>query len=72
MALALSAGLRCRVVAVVEDGMSCRAAAARFGIAPSTAIKWLQQWRRMGSVEPQARDGDKRSHRSFTSGSILR
>jgi transposase len=63
MALALSADLRCRVVAAVEDGMSCRAAAARFEIAPSTAIKWLQRWRRTGSVQPQSRGGDKRSHR---------
>ena len=63
MALALSDDLRRRVVAAVEDGMSCRAVAVRFGIAPSTAIKWLQQWRRTGSVQSQPRGGDKRSHR---------
>ncbi|MEZ5888763.1 MAG: IS630 family transposase [Paracoccaceae bacterium] len=63
MALALSDDLRCRVVAAVEGGMSCRAAAARFGVAPSTAIKWLQQWRGTGSVQPRPRGGDKRSHR---------
>jgi transposase len=63
MALALSADLRRRVVAAVDDGMSCRAAAARFGIAPSTAIKWRQQWRRTGTIEPQRRGGDERSHR---------
>ena len=34
MALALSADWRRRVVAAVEDGMSCRATAARFGVAP--------------------------------------
>ena len=66
MALALSFDLRCRVVAAVEAGMSCRAAAARFGVAPSTAIKWLQQWRLTGSVRPQPRGGDKRSHRLET------
>ena len=32
MALALANDRRRRVVAAVEDGMSCRAAAARFGI----------------------------------------
>lgn len=63
MALALSADRRCRVVASVENGISARAAAVRFGIAPSTAIKWLQQWRRTGSVQPRPRGGDKRSHR---------
>ncbi len=63
MALARSGDLRRRVVAAVEDGISCRCAAARFGVAPSTAIKWLQQWRRTGSVQPRQRGGDKRSHR---------
>ncbi len=63
MALALSDDLRRRVVAAVEEGVSCRAAAARFEIAPSTAIKWLQRWRRTGSVQPRSRGGDKRSHR---------
>jgi transposase len=63
-----SADLRRRVVATVEDGVSCRAAAARFGIAPSTPIKWLRRRRRTGSIQPQApfpcRVGDdRRSHR---------
>ncbi len=62
MALALSFYLRRRVVAAVVEGMSCRAASARFGVAASTAIKWLQQWRRTGGIEPQPRGGDKRSH----------
>jgi transposase len=67
MALALSFDLRRRVVAAVEDGVvSCRAAAARFGTAPSTAIKWLQQSRRRDSVQPQPRGADKRSHRLET------
>ncbi len=39
MALALWANLCRRVVAAVEDGMTCRAAATQLGIAPSTAIK---------------------------------
>ena len=63
MAFALAADLRRRVVAAVEGGMSARAAVARFGVAPSTAIVWLQHWRRTGSVEPQRRGGDKGSRR---------
>ena len=55
MALALSDDRPRRVVAAVEEGVSCRAAAARFEIAPSTAIKWLQRWRRTGSVQPRSR-----------------
>jgi transposase len=36
--------------------MSARAAAARFSVAPSSAIKWQQQWRAQGLLEP-ARQG---------------
>jgi transposase len=59
----LSNDLRQRLVAAVDGGMTRRAAAERFGVAPSTAIKWMQQWRQMGHVEPRPRGGDKRSHR---------
>ena len=48
----LSNDLRQRVVAAVADGMSRRAAAERFGIGASTAIKWVQQWRKTGSFLP--------------------
>jgi len=43
MGRALSVDLRERVIAAVESGMSCRAAAARFGIGVSSAIRWRQQ-----------------------------
>ncbi len=40
MAKPLSADLRLRIIRAVEDeGMSCRGAADRFGVAPSTAIE---------------------------------
>jgi putative transposase len=51
MARPFSNDLRERVVAAVErDGMSCREAAARFGISASTAIRWMARYRRTGSV----------------------
>ena len=59
----LSNDLGCRVVASVDGGMSRRAAANRFGIAVSTAIKWVQVWYRTGSYQPRAQGGDKRSQR---------
>ena len=59
----LSQDIRERLVSAVEDGLSRRSAASRFGVAPSTAIKWLDQWRRTGNVEPRPQGGDKRSHR---------
>lgn len=59
----LSKDIRERLILAVEGGMSRRSAARRFGVAPSTAIKWFDQWRRTGSVEPLAQGGDHRSHR---------
>ena len=60
----LSNDLRCRVVtAVVEGDMTRRGAAKRFGIAPSTAIKWVHAWHRTGSCRPRAQGGDRRSQR---------
>lgn len=63
MTRALSDDLRKRVIEAVEGGMSRRAAAARFGIGPSTAIKWVKRWRETGSRAPRRSGGDVRSHR---------
>ena len=47
MASAYSQDLRDRVIdAVVRGGMSRRAAAARFGVSESSAIKWMQRFER--------------------------
>lgn len=55
-----STDLRERVVAAVEqEGMSRHAAAARFGVAPSSAIKWVQRYRATGSVAPGQMGGHK-------------
>ena len=60
----LSNDLRRRVVtAVVDGGMTRRGAARRFGIAPSTAIKWVDAWRRTGNWRPRAQGGDRHSQR---------
>ena len=50
-----SEDLRVRIVAAVEAGASCSAAARQFGVSPSCAIKLLQRWRRTGSVSPAPR-----------------
>ena len=57
----LSQDLRNRLIAAVAGGSSCRAAAARFGIAPPTAIKWVKRWRQSGSLEAKRRGGDRKS-----------
>ncbi len=59
----LSMDLRERLVSAVAGGLSRRDAAARFGVAPSTAIKWMDRWRRTGDVRPRRQGGDTRSHR---------
>ena len=59
----LSMDLRSRLLAAVDDGMSCRGAAARFGVAPSTAIRWHAQRRETGSFAPRPQGGDMRSRR---------
>lgn len=64
MAKALSNDLRVRLIGAIESqGMSCHAAAARFGVAPSTAVKLMQHWRKNGASEPRPQGGDRRSER---------
>ena len=59
----LSNDLRVRLVDCVAAGLSCRAAADRFGVAASTAVKWVRRWRDAGVVAPRPQGGDKRSGR---------
>ena len=63
MTAPLSKDLRARLIAAVENGQSRRAAAKRFGIAASTAIKWMERWRREGHAQPRPMGGDRHSHR---------
>jgi transposase len=53
--------LRKRLLAAIDEGMSCRSAASRFGVAPSTAIRWLAQRRETGGFAPKPQGGDMRS-----------
>jgi len=60
MAKPYSMDLRERVVAaVIMEGMSCHSAAKRFGIAASSAIKWVQRVRETGSAAPAKMGGYK-------------
>jgi transposase len=47
-----SLDIRERVVAMVEAGHSCRAAARRFAIGDSTAIRVMQRRRKTGAISP--------------------
>ena len=59
---AVELGLRRRAVAaVVQEGMSARAAAARFGLGASSVSRWVNRFRERGHVEPDPRGGGRRS-----------
>jgi putative transposase len=69
MSRPLSNDLRERVVAAVGGGESCRAVAARFGVAVSSVVKWSQRYRATGSVAPGKMGGHRKPvlepHRAF-------
>jgi putative transposase len=69
MTAPLSNDLRMRVVGAVAAGESCRSAAARFGVAISSAVKWHQRYRATGSVAPGKMGGHRKRilepHRAF-------
>jgi len=69
MTAPLSNDLRKRVVGAIEAGESCRSAAARFGVAVSSAVKWHQRYRATGSVAPGKMGGHRKPvldpHRDF-------
>lgn len=56
----ISMDLRERLILAVErDGMSARAAAVRFGVSASSAVKWVQRYRARGNVAPDKIGGHK-------------
>jgi len=60
MTKAYSDDLRERVVAAMQSGESCRSVASRFGVAPSSVVKWTDRVRRTGSVSPAKMGGYRR------------
>lgn len=64
MATALSFDLRSRVLAAIADGLSCRQAAARFGVSASSAIRWQGLRRAGGDGRPKPPGGDRLSRRT--------
>jgi transposase len=57
-----SEDLRTRVIAaVVQDDLSCREAARRYRVSASSAVKWLQHYRRSGRLGARPMGGDRRS-----------
>lgn len=63
MGKALSMDLRSRALAAVDEGMSCRAAAVRFGVAAAPVIRWHDRRRSTGGYAAKLQGGDTRSRR---------
>ena len=59
----LSDDLRMRVVRAIDEGLSRRAAAARFGVSVSSAVRWMSDYLAEGRYCPKAQGGDRRSGR---------
>ncbi|WP_298957336.1 helix-turn-helix domain-containing protein, partial [uncultured Methylobacterium sp.] len=49
MPAALSVDLRHRVVAALEQGLSCSQVAERFGVSPASASRWRARLSQSGS-----------------------
>ena len=60
MTAPLSQDLRERIAHAVEAGSSARAAAERFAVSPSAAIKLMQRMRETGSTAPAKIGGHRR------------
>ncbi len=56
-----SRDLRKRVFGAVAAGLSAPVAGRLFGVSASTAEKWVQQWRRTGSLAAKPMGGYERS-----------
>lgn len=72
MARTLSQDLRDRVIAAIEGGQSCRAAADRFSVSPTTAIRWRQDARQDGRAIAKPRGGDRLPSRIDAHGGFIR
>ena len=59
----LSDDLRIRVIRAVDGGLSRRAAAARFGVSVSSAIRWMSDYLAEGRSRSKPQGGDQRSGR---------
>ena len=72
MARTLSQDLRDRVVAAIDGGMSCRAAAAHFEVSISSAIRWRRLALKHGRAVAKPRGGDRHSGRIEAHGDFIK
>ena len=72
MARTLSQDLRDRVFAAIDNGLSCRAAAARFGVSVSSAIRWRRRALEHDQAVAKPRGGDRHSGKIEAHGGFIR
>ena len=72
MARTLSQDLRDRVVAAIDGGMSCRAAAAHFDVNISSAFRWRRLALQHGRAVAKPRGGDRHSGRIEAHGDFIK
>ncbi len=72
MARTLSQDLRDRVIGAIDGGMSCRAAAAHFGVSTSSAIRWRRVALQHGQAVARPRGGDRHSGRIEAHGDFIK
>ena len=63
MALPLSMTIRRRVIEAIDQGLSRRQAAKRFGVSPASAVRWQAQKQASGDIAPKRQGGDRKSAR---------
>ncbi len=68
----LSYDLRTRVLAAIDAGLSCRAAAERFGVSAASAIRWQARRRAGEDTRPKPQGGDRLSHRTEAHAGLIR
>jgi transposase len=61
MARGYSKDLRVRAVEIVESGESAREAARILHLGASTAVRWIDRWRKTGCVDAKPGTGHSRS-----------
>jgi transposase len=61
MAKGYSKDLRERAVEIIESGESAREAARILNLGASTAIRWIDRWRKTGRVDAKPGTGHRRS-----------
>jgi len=64
--------LRSRVLAALDEGVSCRRAAARFWVSALSAIRWQGLRLAGGDARPKPQGGDRLSHKIEARAGLIR